>query len=450
MQQQFVGMNVLAAMHPAIRFFKKKIFNLGMLLAIGAATTGLATAMAPSVGVAAEGESAALQLGGDRPSCEDLAKRLQLPVLFEVPLSWTSRLKIAIVHGNLQPVGHAGDEVVVARTIIVASHDAAAIAETREHYATELEKTGARVELSNCEPAWGITEEGLLRLFEGLIVAEGEIGFNFQPPLVRQVKETVVVPNLPRRRPNVDLAPDVLTIEQIIKTPAEVLPLEADADVAPPLEEIVVADIPPPNRAEDFRPNADFVVPVDEDAVDLAAIDREQLASLEVEATPKLPIYKGIAALNLGLVSPGMSVLAIEKMDCSDKGNFFIGSYGTLVGSSVDSPNEQTSEPAADDPLLVVKRSSRVAGNNYFGTITNVENIAELLGSVASDGFWCLPKREFCYEQIGFRDFGAKGRAGDTIAASRGWVFSAENSLVMAFAAAVSDLCAVHPVGVAK
>lgn len=431
--------------HYSIKFLRYAGINLLAVLIAGMATTfGAARDVTAAQPGAPEGSD----------DCEALGAQLQLQAWFEAPAELMDlRLKIAVVRVGLQPIGQPGDEVVVERNIIIASHNRDSLAALRSKFATVLdEQTGGVVVVSSCEPAWGISERGLPLMFAGLLIATGEGAYDLLPPIYRELDRTVEVPRVPRRRPGTELAGlDVLTIEGVLDPSTIADAREMDAGVVPPIHDLEVANIPPPpDRAQDLRPDAEPVVPASKNMIDLAEVDREHLAGLDVEATPNLPLYKGIAALNLSIVTPGMSVLAIEKMDCSDKGNFFIGSYGTLVAPPTDATAKQSLANGLDEGPMLVTRSSRLAGNNYFGTVENPESIAELIGSTATDGFWCLPKQEFCYEQIGFRDFGAKGRAGDTIETKRGWVFSAENSLVMAFAAAVSDLCAVHPVGVGK
>jgi len=124
-------------------------------------------------------------------------------------------------------------------------------------------------------------------------------------------------------------------------------------------------------------------------------------------------------------VKPGDTVFAVERTTCEADGNFILGSVGVV---------------SSTDPGAIL-RQEMIASNNYYGASGDPLDASTVAASVDDSAYWCIPKREFCYQQVPFGDFGVKARKGETAQFSPDRLYSMEQGLLPALQAAVVGAC---------
>jgi hypothetical protein len=124
-------------------------------------------------------------------------------------------------------------------------------------------------------------------------------------------------------------------------------------------------------------------------------------------------------------VKPGDTVFAVERTTCEVDGNFILGSVGVV----------------SDEGAGAIMRQEMIASNNYYGASGDPHNPSTVAGSVDDSAYWCIPKREFCYQQVPFGDFGVKARKGETARFAPERIYSMEQGLLTALQAAVVGAC---------
>jgi hypothetical protein len=122
---------------------------------------------------------------------------------------------------------------------------------------------------------------------------------------------------------------------------------------------------------------------------------------------------------------PGDTVFAVERTTCEADGNFILGSVGVM----------------GDEGSGAVMRQEMIASNNYYGASGDPLDPSRVAGSVDDRAYWCIPKREFCYQQVPFGDFGVKARKGETAQFAPERIYSMEQGLLPALQAAVVGAC---------
>ncbi|WP_187971676.1 hypothetical protein [Aquibium microcysteis] len=124
-------------------------------------------------------------------------------------------------------------------------------------------------------------------------------------------------------------------------------------------------------------------------------------------------------------VKPGDTVFAVERTTCEADGNFILGSVGVV----------------SDGDTGAIMRQEMIASNNYYGASGDPLDASTVAGSVDDRAYWCIPKREFCYQQVPFGDFGVKAKKGETARFAPDRIYSMEQGLLPALQAAVVGAC---------
>lgn len=128
-------------------------------------------------------------------------------------------------------------------------------------------------------------------------------------------------------------------------------------------------------------------------------------------------------------VKAGEAVFAVDRATCEPDGNFLLGTIGNLA-------NDQA-------PGSVI-RGEMIALNNYYGASGNPTDRKAVTESVNDRAYWCIPKREFCYQRVAFGDFGVRAKKGELAAFASSKIFSMEDGLLAALQAAIVGTCAVR------
>lgn len=146
------------------------------------------------------------------------------------------------------------------------------------------------------------------------------------------------------------------------------------------------------------------------------------------EGVPQIWSQNNYPWVDLGVattVKQGDQVFALDKITCEPDGNFIVGSIGEV----------------SDEQSGIVVRAEMIAANNYYGASGAPTNVDAVSASVNSKSYWCIPKREFCYQTIPFGDFGIRATVGQESTFPTTSIFSMKSGLVSALQAAVVGQC---------
>ena len=146
-------------------------------------------------------------------------------------------------------------------------------------------------------------------------------------------------------------------------------------------------------------------------------------------------VYPWAARADLKSAGKGERVLAVELVECSSKGNFIIVSIGKLLN-----PIASVSV-AQDKSMATVVREELLASNVYIG-ITGVPSDREMVeASIDPERYWCVPKREICYQEIEFGTFDLNLRKNRSAEISVQLVYNLRLGIVTALQRVVIDHC---------
>ena len=208
-------------------------------------------------------------------------------------------------------------------------------------------------------------------------------------------------------------------------------------------------------NASDFaqvEPTADalseLILSLDEPVADLPALpglgEEPQVAGLPQEAPlppaeveePAAVIrnyYGWVVALDFTAPAPGEKVFVPDRVDCGKTSNFIVGSVGRIAAP------EQHEASGAE--VAAVIRDEMIAANLYFGASGDPTDEKTVAASVDDTSYWCIPKRETCYQTVEFGDFQVRARAGDIDEFPRQNVISLRHGLPNALERVVMDSC---------
>lgn len=125
------------------------------------------------------------------------------------------------------------------------------------------------------------------------------------------------------------------------------------------------------------------------------------------EPTPSSP-YSWTTRSDLKSMIRGESALAAEQVECSPEGIFVIAA----VGKVLQPPVMATADTSAGEATIVAEEI--FASNLYVGASGSSDDRQTVEASIDPENFWCIPKREICYQEVEFGAFGLdlrKGRA---------------------------------------
>ena len=152
----------------------------------------------------------------------------------------------------------------------------------------------------------------------------------------------------------------------------------------------------------------------------------------ESTETSRPSLYSWAATADLKAIDKGESVVSIEKIECSDEGNFFLFTIGRAM---------KTIDPATGPDTVPVVRLQLYAANNYPGTVDVTEGRVAVENSLDVSNYWCIPKREFCYEEVEFGGFGLDIRKGRTAVIPLARAYNSRLGIVTALERSVLDHC---------
>ena len=130
----------------------------------------------------------------------------------------------------------------------------------------------------------------------------------------------------------------------------------------------------------------------------------------DTETIPETGSYPWAARANLKAIIKGERALSVEKVECSEDGDFVIVSIGKVLKPG-KLPEDGT-EPAP----ATVTREELVAANIYRDAAGVPGDREAIEASIDPEYYWCVPKKELCYQPVEFGTFGLslrKGRSGD-------------------------------------
>lgn len=154
-------------------------------------------------------------------------------------------------------------------------------------------------------------------------------------------------------------------------------------------------------------------------------------ADLPPDTGPRRNYYAWIPDLDFSPPEPGEAVFALDRLECADDGNFLVGSLGDIAADPA--------QPLAGRQAVV--RRSMIASNVYYGVSGRPDDAATVNASVDESAYWCIPKREFCYQQIDFGDFAVPAHAGEIKEYEATRVVSLRHGLVQALQRLIMDRC---------
>lgn len=175
------------------------------------------------------------------------------------------------------------------------------------------------------------------------------------------------------------------------------------------------------------------------DLVDTAIAPNAEPDAALPDAAPEAPrpwqrnYYPWIAELDFAAAEPGEAVFALDKIECDRRGNFLLGSIGDLAGS-------------VPGGRVGVTRREMIAANAYFGVSGDPEDEAVVAASVNGTAYWCIPKKEFCHQQVRFGDFGVTAQQDETTEFETTKVVSMRHGLVKAMQRLIMDYCPQSPI----
>lgn len=155
------------------------------------------------------------------------------------------------------------------------------------------------------------------------------------------------------------------------------------------------------------------------------------LPELQVEPWVR-NLYPWITELDFRPTGVDEPVFAVEQVSCDQRGNFILGTRG------------QTAASQFPEGFAVVP-DALLAANAYFGASGNPTDEKTVADSVDPTRYWCLPKREFCYEEIPFGDFGLKVQKGIPKAYETNDVVSLRHGLIPALQSVIMSKCPPDP-----
>jgi len=133
------------------------------------------------------------------------------------------------------------------------------------------------------------------------------------------------------------------------------------------------------------------------------------------------------------LPSIGRGVFVVEKVECGEAGNWMTGYHGIL-------------KSYAEDKSPVVRLRDRYGVNNYPG----VSGDDPVSTSVDKKRWWCIPRKEFCYQKVEFGDWGGKYKPGDVMTARPETTYGYNHKLIAILQDAVTRACGKPGKSVAK
>lgn len=141
--------------------------------------------------------------------------------------------------------------------------------------------------------------------------------------------------------------------------------------------------------------------------------------------------YPWIPDLDFGDPAPGEAVFALDRIECANDGNFLIGSIGKIASEPAEVPEGR----------FAVVREAMIASNAYYGISGRSDDRATVNASVNDEAYWCIPKREFCYQNIDFGDFAIPAKVGEVKEFETTNVVSLRHGLVQAMQRLIMDRC---------
>ncbi len=137
----------------------------------------------------------------------------------------------------------------------------------------------------------------------------------------------------------------------------------------------------------------------------------------------------------------GERALAVEQVECSPEGNFIIAS----VGKVLQPPMEASTERVTNEATIV--REELFASNIYFGVSGATDDREVVEASIDPAHYWCIPKREICYEKVEFGAFGLELRKDRSASVSPHRIYNLRLGIVTALQRAAVDNCASEWIG---
>ena len=129
----------------------------------------------------------------------------------------------------------------------------------------------------------------------------------------------------------------------------------------------------------------------------------------------------------------GAGVFVIEGIECSEDGNWVTGYHGILTKRT-------------DDGSPMVRLKDRYGINNYPGE-SGDEPVSS---SVNKKKWWCIPRKEFCYQKVKFSDWGGKFKSGEIMTSKLDVTYGYDKPFLAILQDAVTRACNKPDGSVAK
>lgn len=183
------------------------------------------------------------------------------------------------------------------------------------------------------------------------------------------------------------------------------------------------AAIPPPATHE-TEVQADGPVPAGEHAA-------VKPAAQAPPAEPRKRAYPWTLGFRLAQFVDAEEVFVVERVECSKAGNFFVGAVAQVA------PDQARSK----DEAVAVRRRAMYAANQFYGAGGDPADRSTVEASIDPSHFWCIPKREVCYKQIEFGQFGVAVRKDELERVERDQIYNLRHGLAAAIQTMAADLC---------
>lgn len=149
--------------------------------------------------------------------------------------------------------------------------------------------------------------------------------------------------------------------------------------------------------------------------------------------------YPWARDFDLSQFSSGEDVLVVEKAQCAPDSNFLVASLSKVA---------ELPTADAEPGKILVARQKMLGVTNHYGVSGEPLRRSIVERSIDPSHYWCIPKREFCYRNIEFGQFGVKLQAGEAGMVDTSKVYNLRLGLVSAFQKAFVEHC-MRPVAVA-
>ena len=157
---------------------------------------------------------------------------------------------------------------------------------------------------------------------------------------------------------------------------------------------------------------------------------------IQIEQNTALPPspYSWTARADLKSVVTEEPALAVERVECSPDGIFIIASTGRVLQPPATFAGQGDTE-------VTIVREDLLAANIYVGASGSLDDREVVEASVDPTHYWCIPKREVCYQWIEFGDFGLALRKDRAARVSSGKIYNLRLGIVTALQRSAIDHC---------